>query len=446
MNFKIFITLLAFAFITTAAYSEDNVSPSAATEQAEIEKADEKALDSTQEEDPNTSVGSGQSLADDMQDKEKSKELESISDNFFDLGSPQQRKEFWEEDLELFDNEGNPKKIRRALEKKNPEQIVEGMKFDEVDQLKTFEKYYSPPLEIIPEERHGYHWPTEIYRAVLRENSVVHDLKTGRSFTIHRKAYIFAQEEVAGGEVIFVYDKNKQKRFKTNSINVVSIESDLDLKAKPKNYQEFKAPTQYQTKDTTLRLDNFVNFHYEYLQDEYLGDLFSSLLPAGTQLESNTFYAYGTRFELKSFYKWDFPIEFGVNLNYQEGAWQGQAKGLVWRSVFFGPVAQYTLMKNENFSFNVQVSFQQSFFFKARSLTDNFTFNYSTNALELGLNTIWPTRFGDFVIGGSYRRAQASLKETTIPLERNSERGLMQSWSIILGYNFEWEIGQKGVK
>jgi len=347
-----------------------------------------------------------------------------------DVGIPQQADEDWPHELELY-------------EKKEPGAAtnLDEIDFASIDELKKHEKYFVPTIKIEYEKRVGFKWPTEIYRAVLRDRAIVYDLNTNESSVVYRKAFVFAQEETAGGETIFIYDKTKQKRYKTNSINVVSIEEDLNLQANPSVYKEYAPPTQYHSKDTRLALDNYINFHGEYMRDQYLADLFTSLLPAGQTLKSDTFYAYGRRLEFKTFYVWDFPIQFGINLNYQEGSWLGDAEGLIWRSAFFGPVAQYTFYRSSVMNLNLHVSFQQSFFFRASSQTQNFSFDYSTNALEVNLNSIWPTEYGRIVVGASFRQTNASLKETTVELRREPERGTMDSVSLLLGYNFDWDIG-----
>ncbi|MEK6626591.1 MAG: hypothetical protein AABY86_16610 [Bdellovibrionota bacterium] len=350
-----------------------------------------------------------------------------------DIGIPQQADEDWPIDLELYDQNDQNKSVSTTN--------LDDIDFTSIDELKKHEKYFVPTIKIENEKRGGFRWPTEIYRAVLRDHAIVYDLHTKKGSIVYRKAFVFAQEETAGGETIYIYDKTKQKRYKTNSINVISIEEDLNLQSIPSVYKEYAPPTQYHSKDTRLSLDNYLNFHGEYMRDQYLADLFTSLLPAGTTLSSNTFYAYGKRLEYKSFYVWDFPIQFGINLNYQEGNWLGDAEGLIWRSAFFGPVAQYTFYQNETVRWNVHVSFQQSFFFKATSSSQNFAFTYSTNAMEVNLNSIWSTSYGRIVIGAGLRQANASLEKTTVELRRDSERGTMDSASFLLGYNFDWNIG-----
>lgn len=343
-----------------------------------------------------------------------------------DVGIPQQAKEDWPLDLELYEQK---------------EANLEEIDFKSIDELKVHEKYFVPTIKIENEKRSGFKWPTEIYRAVLRDRAIVYDLRTNEGRVVYRKAFVFAQEETAGGETIFIYDKTKQKRYKTHSINVVSIEEDLNLQTIPSVYREYGPPMQYHSKDVRLSLDNYINFHGEYMRDQYLADLFTSLLPPGTELQSNTFYAYGRRLEYKTFYVWDFPVQFGINLNYQEGNWLGEAQGLIWRSAFFGPVAQYTWYRSETVLLNMHLSFQQSFFFKASSSSEDFSFSYSTNALEVNFNSIWPTSYGRIVVGVSFRQAHASLKETSVELRRNSARGTMDSASLLLGYNFDWNIG-----
>ena len=144
--------------------------------------------------------------------------------------------------------------------------------------------------------------------------------------------------------------------------------------------------------------------------------------------EFQYFYAYGKRLEYKSFYVWDFPVQFGINLNYQEGNWLGDAEGLIWRSAFVAS-GQYTFYQNETVGWNVHVSFHNLFSLSATSSSQNFAFTYSTNAMEVNLNSIWSTSYGRIVIGAGLRQANASLEKTTVELRRDSERGTMDSAS-----------------
>jgi len=355
-----------------------------------------------------------------------------------DVATPQQADEYWPLELELFPEKKEISNTEKQAKKNAGEPDFD---FAQIDSLIPTDRYFTREIEIPQHKKSEFRWPTDMYRAVLRENAIIHDLKTHQAYSVHRKAYVMAQEKIAGGKNIYIYTNAGKKKFVTSSINVIPIENDLDLDPIPKNYLTYAEQPNYQAKDTTLRLDNYINIHGEYMRDTYLADLFISLIPENQTLTSDTFYAVARRFEYKVFYRWDFPIEFGVNLNYQEGSWQGDASGLIWRSIFFGPVAQFSLAKYEKVEYNVQVSFQQSLFFKASSLSNDFQFDYSTNALEVNLNSIWNTRYGHIVLGASMRRAQASLESSSTTLQRNPKRGSMDSISIMLGYNFEWDIG-----
>ena len=288
------------------------------------------------------------------------------------------------------------------------------------------------------EEKKAIRHFTDPFRVIIKKDSVLYTNEK-KPYSLPRDIYAYVTEETKGGYEIYILDKDQKIAYRTINTNIIPIEDDLQIMPTPSTYREYPKREAYALIDTSLQLENFVNAHLEYIQDDYLKDLFVSLLPEGVEVPES-FTAIGKRLEYKVFYKWQIPIEFGINLNYQEGSWQGDASGLIWRSMFFGPVAQYTFYNGLTYDFNVQMSYQQSLFYKANSLTDNFSFSYSTNALEFNLNALRPTPVGKILFGLSFRRAKASLKDTTVTLKRNPERGNMDSVSILLGYNFDLEF------
>jgi hypothetical protein len=274
----------------------------------------------------------------------------------------------------------------------------------------------------------------------MRRGSILYlNTDNTKIFRSPKDMYVLVREEIAGGKYVLLMDKEGQTKYRTQVSNTVTIHEDLKILPKPQEYRTYPKQEKYFVVDDQLKLDNYINVHAEYVQDAYLKDLFISLLPAGTTVP-DSFTAIARRFEYKVFYMWHLPIQFGLNLNYQEGSWQNEAEGLIWRSAFFGPVAQYTFLKRDEYSVNIQMSYQQSLIYEASSQTANFAFSYSTAALEFNTNLLLPSKYGNWVLGATYRRAQASLKSTTVELRRNPDRGEINSFGAVLGYNFEMDF------
>ena len=347
-------------------------------------------------------------------------------------------------DFAELESMGTSGKIKMKTVLEEPKAIkredIDKLDFGDLGTLKNFQLHQVRKIPVEKDPPRGIIWPTPSFPALLRERSVLTNIKTGEFVYTFRKSYIVAQEEEAGGGTIIIFDKEKNKAFKTNAINVIDLTKDLELHSKPMVYKEYEAQEKFNADDEALVISHSISVHGELVQDEYLADLFGSVLPDDVPLESETFYAYGSRLEYKGYYRWQLPLEFGINLNYQEGQWLGQAEGLIWRSIFFGPIARYPIFKNEDFKLVFHMSFQKSLYYKATSLTDRFEFTYSTNALEAGINFDIPTQYGSLIIGGAMRRAKASVKSTTGDLRRDSVRGQMISGSLYLGWGFETTI------
>ena len=120
---------------------------------------------------------------------------------------------------------------------------LDDIDFTSIDELKKHEKYFVPTIKIENEKRGGFRRPTEIYRAVLRDHAIVYDLHTREGSNVYRKVPSSLPKKKQQGETIYIYDKTKQKRYKTNSINVISIEEDLNLQSIPSVYKEYAPPT-----------------------------------------------------------------------------------------------------------------------------------------------------------------------------------------------------------
>ena len=80
-----------------------------------------------------------------------------------------------------------------------------------------------PPAPPLPESR------PKAYRAVIPQGTVLTRLSDNKDFFAAKRIQVWAQEEYAGSQTTYILNKDKETVFSARSINIVSIENDINL-------------------------------------------------------------------------------------------------------------------------------------------------------------------------------------------------------------------------
>ncbi len=276
----------------------------------------------------------------------------------------------------------------------------------------------------------------ETFKAYLKVNSILHKYKnSSRSYRIKRQLFVSAHARSSGGIYSYIFDSQKNIKFITETKNLIDISKDLKLTPSLPSREEFGPPGQRHSTNKFQQYENAFYLKIDSLNLGYYNDL----------LQTSGLKGLAERYEYNIFMKWNFPIDFGLVLSYEQGISedQGQVSGqsdeqLLWSAFYFGPAVKYLLSENKVRRWEIHLGFQKSFNHSATQGPRDFSF--STNALELDLLWKRKTKWGIFIIGGNMRQLYMSLDSRSPSLARTPRRSTVTSLGASLGYQFSFKL------
>ena len=261
------------------------------------------------------------------------------------------------------------------------------------------------------------------FRAILKKGSIITRSSDNKNFIVPQDIYVKATQDQMDESIAQL---EGDPLFITSMLNLSSLEEDFDLSPSPKSYQSYKPVVNIYSMDKELTIINEFNIHQEFLQMNYLQEIFSQ----------NSASASATRYELKNFVKWKLPIEVGLVTSFQSGAWEpGGQYDQQWKAIYLGPGIAYQFWSTRWFDLKVGGSFQSSLYFNAQ--TKSSELNYSSNGYQLDLQSRINTSLGKFLLGLTYRRMEIDVGPVDNNIALDSSRNNITSIGIHLGYQFD---------
>lgn len=268
------------------------------------------------------------------------------------------------------------------------------------------------------------------YKVYLKEGSVLTSLKENIDQRLTRGIYAFVLEtNPSKRDNFIVYDKNMKPAFTTTALGVVEIENDVAILPNVDAEIQYPAPTVFKTPDKVAFFNTQFNMHFDLIA----ADTFNLLY--GTNFTS----ALGKRFEIRTLYNSDLPVNFGVSLNYLTASWLNDDDEMNLSALSFGPHLQHYLYEEKEMA--ISLLFGTDYSPNYRTSSGEFNDNYHAVILNLGVEAIWQTYFGKWSGGLHLRRHDLSLINTTrSTLSPLPEDLKIYSIGAMLGYKYEWDL------
>ena len=289
------------------------------------------------------------------------------------------------------------------------------------------------PKQIIETESHQklerdkkelYQDEVQVFWAQLKEEALITEVDgKKRKFITPKRIYVQVRKEKNNYQTYFLVNKEGKVRYETSKENIISLQDVADLDPAPKHYAVYPAPREYDGGDTKLTLKPYYALHMESVSDQ-----------------GQTGKA--TRNELKTFYGWKQPYEFGLSLSLESGkteASETNSEESTWQAYYFGPTARWLAYNNDLIILSLDTSLQKSLSYV--SSYPSYEDKYSAEVLELGGDLILPTKLGQFTTGLHWRFMRKALDsssdETRLPpTDKNGFTAF--SFSIGYGREFQW--------
>lgn len=268
------------------------------------------------------------------------------------------------------------------------------------------------------------------YKVYLKPGSILTDLQTHQEQQIPRGIYAYVLEtNPLRRDHFIVYDKNMKAAFETTALGIVEIEKDITILPNIDARTIYPPPSVFRANNKNAFFDTQFNMHLENINATAFNSLYK------TEFSSSL----GKRFEFRTLFSSELPVNFGVALNYQTASWSDKNSNMNFSAISFGPHLQHYIYEDEKRAFSLLMGCEFSPTYKTS--TNEFTDKYSAVILDLGIEILWQADFGKLSAGAHFRRHDLKLNSTSRPnISPLPEDIIVNSIGAMLGYKYEWDL------
>lgn len=272
-------------------------------------------------------------------------------------------------------------------------------------------------------------WSPKPFQARLRAGAVITRVEDDLDFVLRKPIYVVAREQIEGGSRSFLYGKDNKVKYIVDTRMLVSVEEDLKLSPQIDPTIVYEKPDLTNSEEKKFPIEATFQISGETLDGTYFAQAFR-----GTETKAS-----GERYEIRSYYNNDWPIQFGINGNAGRGTWNDEIIGTVsWVNVFIGPTLRWKFYQAEENSSSVHLSGQKSLYFESAKDPDRHS--YSAINYQLDIDYSMKTSFGTWVVNGAYRLSSLSVNDSTEYLETDPSLKDMTSLSLGIGLRMDFDL------
>lgn len=269
----------------------------------------------------------------------------------------------------------------------------------------------------------------EVFVAVLQKGAEVFDLKTKESFLSDRKLIVKAISNVVGGEIIYLFDKKGEKKYKTHLSNIKDIDNFVNLDSNPKLFSEYVPRAKLEGNDSVINLLQSFSLGQEGVRGEYFQTLFNDSSTSGTV----------NQFDYQVFYNWPIRLKMGLSASFQRGTWSGQTETLDWYSGLYGLALNYPLFGNKSSRWELQLNASKYFLMRAQTIDGN-SIRFQGNQFGLDALNVHNTNYGTWFWGVTINQSYYSVKDSEVVLKNSVSPESITTYGLKIGYRTDFEF------
>lgn len=269
------------------------------------------------------------------------------------------------------------------------------------------------------------------YLVYIRPGSVLVRVSDKKEFLTEKGIYTKVQEKhVTKKDVFNVYNSKNELIYTTAAENILEIAEDIRIYPKVDAEIIYPPRTTFRAANKTFDFDTQFNLHLDSLDAEAFASYY---LPDSSDVSS-------TRFEFRTMYQSNLPVDFGVSLSYQHASWFAEDQKITNQILGIGPVIEYDFYRYEWLSAKAVLSAEFTPIYETKSPSS--IESYSALIYDLGLEINFTTKLGIISLGTHYRQHELNLSSST----RMNASGFEQeeisynSMGVMLGYKIDWQL------
>lgn len=269
------------------------------------------------------------------------------------------------------------------------------------------------------------------FPAYIKPGAILTRLSDNKSFVSDVGLFVKVKEIHPTKRDLFnVYNKKGELVYTVQPQYITEISEDIRV------YPKVNAEVIYPPRSKLKNIDDSFNFNTQ------LNLHISSLDPSAF----NSFYqaadssANLTRFELRSVYQTQLPVNFGLTAGFQYGTWfDTNNEKVKMKNFSIGPIVEYNYYQRENLNFKAILSGEFSPLYQTSSLASKE--DYSSLIFQIGTEVNYLTTLGTFNFGIHYRNQSLNINSSTLSSAGVADEDIsINNLGIVVGYILNWTL------
>lgn len=268
------------------------------------------------------------------------------------------------------------------------------------------------------------------YKVYLKPGTILTGLKDKQEMRLTRGIYVFVLEtNPLKRDLFIVYDKAGKPAYETTALGVVEIAKDIAILPDVDAEIIYPEPSVFRSNNKHAFFDTQFNLHLDNIDTAPFNTLY------GTEYASSM----ANRFELRTLYSSELPVNFGLALSYETASWSSEDDSLKLTALSFGPHIQHYVYEKEDLAVSLLLGAEYSPNYQTK--TTEFTDKYHAVMIDIGAEVLWGTSFGKWSAGAHFRRHDLTLTSSTrTNFNPVPEDLTINSIGAMLGYKYEWDL------
>lgn len=268
------------------------------------------------------------------------------------------------------------------------------------------------------------------YTVFLKAGTVLTKIKDKSEVILSKGIYAKVLELNPNRRDLFnVYDKNGVIQYQVTAVGMVEIAEDIKILPGIDAEKVYPPKSIFKASNKFATFDSQFSLHFDTLQTSNLNNIYNDQI-------SNVL---ATRYEARTLYVADLPIEFGFGLNYQSAYWKNDVEDVKISILSLGPQFKYKFFDNNNFNISALLGAEIAPIYRGSSAL--YTDDYSATLLDLGVESEWLSPLGILTFGSHFRHHEIALTDSNRPnLELVPKEFSLNSLGFMIGYKIEWNL------
>jgi hypothetical protein len=226
-----------------------------------------------------------------------------------------------------------------------------------------------------------------------------------------------------------VYDKNGVIQYQATAIGMVEIADDIKILPGIDAEKVHPPKSIFKASNTFAKFDSQLSLHFDTLQVSSLNNIYNDQISK----------VLATRYEVRTLYVSELPVEFGFSFNYQSAYWKNDFEEVKISILSLGPQFKYKFYDTEKFNLSGLIGAEIAPIYRGSSAL--YTDDYSATLLDLGMESEWASPLGILTLGSHFRHHQVALTESNRPnLALVPKEFSLNSLGFMIGYKIEWSL------